>query len=90
MTPKLIEMAANGRLVIPRDTRNALGLHDSEQFTVEIRDGSIVLTPVAVVPLDRTFPITPELVSAANRAAAEAGAGLSRSELRERLTRPRG
>jgi AbrB family looped-hinge helix DNA binding protein len=87
MSSKLVEMAANGRLVIPRDTRSALGLHDGEQFTVEIREGSIVLTPVAIVPLDRSFPITTELVSAADRAAAETGPGVSRAELRDRLIR---
>lgn len=87
MSPKLVEMASNGRLVIPRATRAALGLHDSEQFTVEIREGSIVLTPVAIVPLDRTFPITPDLVASAQRAAAETGPGLSRAALRRTLGR---
>ncbi len=87
MGPKLVEMASNGRLVIPRDTRAELGLHNSEQFTVEIRDGSIVLTPVAVVPLDRTFPITPELVESTRRAAAESGPGIGRAELLKRLGR---
>ncbi|HXC76771.1 MAG TPA: hypothetical protein VNU19_06955 [Candidatus Acidoferrum sp.] len=88
MSPKLVEMAANGRLVIPRDTRTALGLtHSSEQLTVEIREGSIVLTPVAVVPIDRSFPITPQLVESVNRAAAESGPGLSRAELMKRLGR---
>jgi len=89
MSPKLVEMAANGRLVIPRETRAALGLtNSSEQLTVEIREGSIVLTPVAVVPVDRSFPITPQLVESASRAAAESGPGLSRTELMKRLGRP--
>lgn len=89
MSEKLVEMAANGRLVIPRETRTALGLHESEQFTVDIRDGSIVLTPVAVVPLDRNFPITPELLDAVSRSAAESGPGVGRAALHDRLHRGR-
>ena len=51
MAAKLIEMASNGRLVIPRELRAELGLHESEQFTAEIQNGSIILTPTAAVPL---------------------------------------
>jgi len=78
---KLIEMAPNGRLVIPRELRAELGVRDAEQFTAEVRGGSIVLTPAAVVPLDRGFPITAELVVSAGRAAAEPGPGISRGAL---------
>jgi AbrB family looped-hinge helix DNA binding protein len=87
MSQKLVEMAANGRLVIPAVTRAELGLTEAERFVVTVEDGSIVLTPVALVPVDRTFPITPELVAAANRAAADPGHRLSRAEMRDRLAR---
>jgi len=68
----------------PAATRDALGLTDRTRFTVESRDGAIVLTPVALVPIDTTFPITPELVAAAERAAADPGQRLSRSQMRQR------
>jgi len=55
---RLAEMAANGPVVIPRAARDALGLTSSEQLMVNIRYGSMVLTPVEVVPVDRTLPIT--------------------------------
>ncbi len=87
MSPRIVEMASNGRLVVPRDTRAELGLRDREQFTVEVRDGSIVLTPVALVPVDRTFPITDELVQSAHRAAAESGPGIDRASLLTKLDR---
>lgn len=86
MTTKLVEMAANGRLVIPRELRDALHVHDSAQFTAEVLDGSIVLTPAVIVPIDRGFPISAELVASAERAAAEQGPGVSRSALHALLT----
>ncbi len=82
MTSKIIEMSANGRLVIPAETRETLGLrNDASRFEVEIRDGAIVLIPVVAVRVDRTFPITEAAVASAARAAAETGPGLSRSDL---------
>jgi len=78
-------MAANGRLVIPAAMRAALGLSGRERFAVENKGGSIVLTPVVTVPVDRSFPITPELVASAERAADDHAQTLTRAQMRERL-----
>ncbi len=86
MTQVLVDMAPNGRMVIPRQAREALGITGEERFLLDQRDGSIVLTPVVVVPVDRSFPITPELVASANRAAAEPIRRTSRSKLRQKLS----
>src|SRR5664279_1015478 len=88
MTVKTIEMGSNGRLVVPTDARKALGLTGPTKFDVSIENGTIVLVPVMTVPLDRTFPITPELVAAADRARNETGPGLSRAAVREALGLP--
>lgn len=88
MPSKIIEMSANGRLVIPAEARETLGLrNEASRFEVEIRDGAIVLIPVVAVRVDRTFPITDALVASAGRAAAETGPGLSRSELVSKIKR---
>jgi len=81
----LVEMAPNGRLVVPAAARTELGLSGAERFTVSVRGGSIVLTPVAVVPVDRAFPITPSLVESVNRAWAEPGHTVGRETLRQQL-----
>jgi bifunctional DNA-binding transcriptional regulator/antitoxin component of YhaV-PrlF toxin-antitoxin module len=85
MTAKTIEMGGNGRLVVPTEARKALGLTGPAKFDVSIENGTIVLVPVVTVPLDRTFPITPELVAAADRARNETGPGRSRAAVREAL-----
>jgi len=85
MTQTLVTMEANGRLVIPAAMRTELGIVDREMLAVENRDGSIVLTPVVVVPVDHTFPITPELVAAAGRARTEPGQTMSRADVLARM-----
>jgi bifunctional DNA-binding transcriptional regulator/antitoxin component of YhaV-PrlF toxin-antitoxin module len=88
MTAKTIEMGGNGRLVVPTEARKALGLSGPAKFDVSVENGTIVLVPVMTVPLDRTFPITPELVAAADRARNETGPGRSRAAVREALGHP--
>jgi len=85
MTQTLVTMEANGRLVIPAAMRMELGIVDREMLAVENRDGSIVLTPVVAVPVDHTFPITPELVASAGRAKAEPGQTMSRADVVTRM-----
>ena len=87
MVQTLIDMAPNGRLVIPASTRSTLGITGRERFSVDCQDGAIVLTPVVVVPIDRSFPVTPELIAAADRAAAEDGKMMSRSDVHARMTK---
>ncbi len=89
MASKIVEMAPNGRVVIPRDARQTLGLPRAagQQFEVDVRDGSLVLTPVMTVRVDRTFPITADLVKSAERAAAEAAPGRSRAAVQSALRR---
>ena len=85
MAQTLVTMEANGRLVIPAALRTELGIVDREMLAVENRDGSIVLTPVVVVPVDHTFPSTPDLVAAAARAKAEPGQTMSRADVIARM-----
>jgi len=86
MTETLVEMADNGRLVIPAAIRTALGLSGSERFVIKCQDGSITLTPVGVIPVDRMLPITPDLAAAAARAASDQSHQATRAQMRQRLT----
>jgi AbrB family looped-hinge helix DNA binding protein len=42
-----------GRVTVPAEVRRTLGLGEEAFFEVEVENGSIVLKPVAVVPLDQ-------------------------------------
>jgi AbrB family looped-hinge helix DNA binding protein len=89
---KTIEMADNGRVVIPSAARRALGLAGAAKFDVEVRDDSIVLHPVVTVPAGDAWLYTTETIDAAGRAAADYAAGRVREatvdEIGE-LPRPR-
>ena len=78
-------MEANGRVVVPAAVRSKLGISGRQLLSVETENGAITLTPVAAVPVDRTFPITAELVASVQRADAEPGYRISRSAFRDRL-----
>ncbi len=45
MESRYIDMAANGRLVIPAEVRRQLGIGSAERFRVEIENGTIRLVP---------------------------------------------
>ncbi|HEX2648014.1 MAG TPA: AbrB/MazE/SpoVT family DNA-binding domain-containing protein [Candidatus Dormibacteraeota bacterium] len=53
-------MSPNGRVTLPAETRRALGLKGESLFEVHHTGGSIVLRPVAVVPLEKTRSRTPK------------------------------
>jgi AbrB family looped-hinge helix DNA binding protein len=44
-----VEMAANGRLVIPAKVRSELGISKGATFVVEVEDGVIKLVPFDLV-----------------------------------------
>ena len=49
-------MNPTGRLTLPADARRALGLSGESFFEVHLEDNSIVLKPVAIVPLETVRP----------------------------------
>lgn len=49
MDPVSVRMAANGRVVIPAEVRNELGLDAGATLLLEIEDGTIKLVPYAEV-----------------------------------------
>lgn len=46
-TTRQVEIARDGRLVIPSDMRRELGLEDGGKVIVELKDGSIVIDTVS-------------------------------------------
>jgi AbrB family looped-hinge helix DNA binding protein len=50
---RTITMSPNGRLTLPAEVRQRLGLAGETEFDVEVTDaGSVTLRPVVVVPRD--------------------------------------
>jgi AbrB family looped-hinge helix DNA binding protein len=49
-----------GRVTVPAEVRRALGLSEEAFFEVEVQKGSILLKPVAVVPLEQAKAYQPQ------------------------------
>ena len=54
-------MSPNGRLTLPAEVRQRLGLAEETEFDVEVTDrGSVTLRPVVVLPRDDAWADTAE------------------------------
>ena len=51
----LARLSSKGQLVIPASIREALGLRAGTEFSVETRDGRIILEPVQPTPIDALY-----------------------------------
>lgn len=73
--PVSASIRTKGVVTIPQQFRDQLHLDEGDQVIVTIRDGSIVLTPAAVVPRDQEWFWTPEWQAKEAEAEAEIAAG---------------
>jgi AbrB family looped-hinge helix DNA binding protein len=48
----VVKLSSKGQLVIPRAVRRALNLQAGAEFDVRVAEGSIVLEPIIISPLD--------------------------------------
>lgn len=48
----LIQLSPRGQFTLPAEVRRALGLRGGDAFRVSIKEGSVVLEPVAVTPVE--------------------------------------
>ena len=73
---RTITMSPNGRLTLPAEVRQRLGLDGETEFDVEVTDhGSVTLRPVVVVPRDDAWAYTAEHLSQVAKALADIRGG---------------
>ena len=66
---RTITMSPNGRLTLPAEVRQRLGLEGETEFDVELTErGSVTLRPVVVIPRDDAWPYAAEHLAAVARA----------------------
>ena len=66
---RTITMSPNGRLTLPAEVRQRLGLEGETEFDVELTErGSVTLRPVVVIPRDDVWAYTAEHLAAVARA----------------------
>ena len=66
---RTITMSPNGRLTLPAEVRQRLGLEGETEFDVEVTErGSVTLRPVVVIPRDDAWAYAAEHLAAVARA----------------------
>jgi bifunctional DNA-binding transcriptional regulator/antitoxin component of YhaV-PrlF toxin-antitoxin module len=70
-----VESNEQGRLVIPREVREALNVHGKAHWQLEVHDGVIVLRPATVIPREDAWAYRPEHLARIEEALAQAQAG---------------
>jgi AbrB family looped-hinge helix DNA binding protein len=69
---RTITMSPNGRLTLPAEVRQRLGLDGETEFDVEVTErGSVTLRPVVVIPRDDAWAYTAEHLADVARALAD-------------------
>ncbi|MEU8077496.1 AbrB/MazE/SpoVT family DNA-binding domain-containing protein [Catellatospora citrea] len=68
-------LRAKGGVTIPQAVRDQLDLAEGDQVIVSVRDGSIVLTPAALVPRDQEWFHSPQWQAREAEADADLAAG---------------
>lgn len=85
---KTVTMSATGRLTLPAEARQALGLDGEAEFEVEVNgeDDAVILRPAALLRREDAWAYTPEHRQLLERAHDDSEAGrvrsLSEAELR--------
>ena len=69
---RTITMSPNGRLTLPAEVRQRLGLDGETEFDVEVTEpGSVTLRPVVVIPRDDAWAYTAEHLADVARSLAD-------------------
>jgi AbrB family looped-hinge helix DNA binding protein len=56
MTPSISRVGKRGTVVIPSELRRRLGIEEGSLVLMELSDGSIVLRPAVVLPVEKYTP----------------------------------
>jgi len=51
----LVKLSSKGQLIIPKDIRNKMALHQGSEFEILLQDGQIVLKPIRESTLDLLY-----------------------------------
>jgi AbrB family looped-hinge helix DNA binding protein len=69
---RTVTMSPNGRMTLPAEVRQKLGLTGETEFDVEVTDhGSVTLRPVVVLPRDDAWAYTAEHLTQVAKALAD-------------------
>ena len=60
----LVKLRSRAQITLPKETVKILKLKEGDNLSVEVDNGKVIITPVAVIPKDELWAWSPEMRSA--------------------------
>jgi antitoxin MazE len=59
--PDLVKLRSRAQVTLPKGAIKTLNLKEGDNLSVEVADGKVIITPVAVIPRDELWPWSPKM-----------------------------
>ena len=73
--PTLVKLRNRAQITLPKETVKILNLKEGDNLSVEVSNGKVVITPVAIIPKDELWAWSPKIRSAIEEGKLEANEG---------------
>ncbi len=73
--PDLVKLRSRAQVTLPKEAVKTLNLKEGDNLSVEVADGKVIITPVAVIPRDELWAWSPKMRSAIEQSRVEARKG---------------
>jgi AbrB family looped-hinge helix DNA binding protein len=73
--PSLVKLRNRAQITLPKETVKKLNLKEGDNLSVEVSNGKVVITPVAIIPKDELWAWSTKIHSAIEEGKLEANEG---------------
>ncbi len=73
--PDLVKLRSRAQVTLPKAAVKTLNLKEGDKLSVEVANGKVIITPVAVIPRDELWAWSPKMRSVIERSRLEARKG---------------
>jgi len=73
--PDLVKLRSRAQVTLPKEAVKTLNLKEGDNLSVEVADGKVIITPVAVIPRDELWAWSPKMRSSIEQSRLEARKG---------------
>jgi len=70
--PTLVKLRSRAQITLPKEAVKILKLKEGDNLSIEVDNGKVIITPVAVIPKDELWAWSPEMRSALEKSKLEA------------------
>jgi len=71
----LVKLRSRAQITLPKEAVKELNLKEGDNLSVEVNEGKVIITPVAIIPKDELWAWSPKIRSAIEKSREEAQKG---------------